>query len=134
MELKHVDPQKRKRFLIGLVLAVLIITAFSYFKFSADGILSRSIDALGGTEWIAWSGESLSFADTSVYYQTKEEGKSYPYEERVGVVELLDGNNVYKVFLRFSSERLITSDGRQIFYLKSALPEPEEEDSSDEQD
>lgn len=116
-------------------MAVLIVTVFSYIKFSADGILSRSTETLSGTEWIAWSGDSLDFKEDSVFYQTAKESKYYPYQEKVGVVELMDGEEVYKVFLRFNSERLISSDGQTIFYLKSILPyESSEEVINNEED
>lgn len=128
MDLRHVDSNKRKRFFIGLGAAILIVVAFSYLKFSASGIIGRSTDPLSGTEWIAWSGDSLKFSENTVDYATAKSSGSYPYEEQAGAVKLLEGGKVYKVFLRFNMERLISENGQTVFYLRSVLPEDTSEE------
>lgn len=102
----------------GILLAVVAAT---YVGFPLHGVLHRSVETVAMTEWLSWDYGSLDFGDSSVVHAIGGSSRSYPYEERDGAVKITEGGETYMVLTRFGENKLMTSDGSHLFYLKSSL-------------
>ena len=94
-----------------------------------EGIYQRSVESVANTEWISWEEGSLYFTDYQAKIVTDTSTSTYNYEERDGTVWMrseFEGDQI--VLVRFKDTRMITSDGKVVFYLKSAVKAEESSD------
>lgn len=56
-------------------------------------------------------------------HQTQEGTYTYPYAELSGSVKIGDQDKPYLVLTRLGANKLLTWDGRHVFYLKGSLPQ-----------
>lgn len=118
--MKRIDPAKTVRFCLAALGVFAMLAAMSYVCFPIWGVLTRSSDSVASTEWVSWNLGSLTFEEETVTHKTAESTYTLPYEERDGAVRITQSGKDYMVLARFGSNKLITSDGAAVFYLKTA--------------
>ena len=127
--LTKVSSKQHGKFILKISILLAVLAAGWYCFFSMDGVYQRSVESVANTEWISWEEGSLYFTDYQAKLVTDTSTSTYNYEEREGTVWMrseFEGDQI--VLVRFKDTRMITSDGKVVFYLKSA---DKAEESSD---
>ena len=119
--LTRVSGVKHRRFLFGSILTLGVLAIAWYACFAMNGIFQRNVDSVVNTEWISWDNGTLSFGEYQARLVTDSTTFTYNFEEREGTIWMKSQfENDQLVLVRFKNTRMITSDGKRIFYLKSA--------------
>lgn len=135
MNLRKVNPAKTRRFFLFIFLILLGITAASYVLFPLRQVLGRNVESVVNTEWVSWDNGSLLFHEETVEHVGKENTTTHSFEEEHGAIEILDDGQIYMILSRFGENKLMTSDGKAVFYLKTLKETSEKstkEDSHEE--
>jgi len=119
---RRVDGKKTAKFLLGISAIIVFVLAFSYVHFSMGGVLGRDVSSVVGTEWMSWEIGTLSFDEETVTHNNKGDERTFPYKEDNGSVVVDGTENPYMILCRLDGNKLITSNGKYLFYLKGSLP------------
>ena len=132
VSLRKVDGKKTAKFLLAIFGMAVAAIAASYVIYPIHSVLHRSVATVAGTEWMSWDKSILSFDKDRATHRTQSYSRTLPYEERDGAIKIMDGEADYMILTRFGDARLITSDGRTIFYMKTAVSGSSSEKGSEQ--
>ena len=121
--LRHdsIPGEKKRSFLFGFLAISAIAIAVWYLSFSLCGLFGRSSDSVSNTEWVSWNVGTLYFGETTGNYNDSENSTFFRFEEQGGSVKIIVEEQLYMALTRFGGNKLITSDGASVFYLKGEL-------------
>ena len=110
--------EKKKKFLLGILLISVVGVAFWYLSFSFAALFGRSTESVRNTEWVSWNVGTLYFGETTGTYNDSKESTFFRFEEQSGSVELIVDERLYMALTRVGGNKIITSDGANVFYFK----------------
>lgn len=118
--LRHdsIPAEKRKKFFVGILAIALIGVSFWYLSFSFAGLFGRSVDSVSNTEWVSWNVGTLYFGETTGTYNDSKKTTFFRFEEQSGSVKVIVEEKLYMALTRVNDNKIITSDGMSVFYLK----------------
>lgn len=91
--------------------------AVSYVSYSAAGVFGRSTDSVAGTRWVSFGQSAVSFGSDDGEISTEGSSRAFSYEENAGAVIATFPEGGSMRFTRFYSDRLMSADGKTVFYL-----------------
>lgn len=106
-----------KRVVLTLFSLLVAILAFSYVRNSFSSVFGRSVGSVSGTDWISFSGGTVSFSEGTGTLKSPEESLTFSYEERDGIIKATYESGSSAWFTRRGSDQLTTGDGRTVYYL-----------------
>ena len=104
-------------FLWRAALAASAVVLVSYSAHAAAGVFGRSTESVAMTRWVSFDQATVSFGKESGEIATDGESRAFLYRENAGaVLATFEGGGAMRL-TRFYSDRLMTSDGKTVFYL-----------------
>ena len=115
-----VDGRKRNRFLLKILLITVIGIGAWYLIHALNGVLGRSSASVSNSEWVSWNVGTLYFGETTGNYNDSTKSTFFRFEERGGAVKIIVNEELFMALVRFDENKLMTSDGKSVFYYKGA--------------